>query len=61
MKKNRTSNILFCEEPLEFKKMMEIMELLKGQVDFLFHAKGSQGIVGSSNKHDNGIIISGPL
>ena len=61
VKKNCTSVILFCEDPLALKTMIGIMELLKGQVDFLFHAKGSQGIVGSSNKHDNGIIISGPL
>ena len=61
VKKNCTSVILFCEDPLALKTMIGIMELLKGQVDFLFHAKGSQGIVGSSDKHDNGIIISGPL
>lgn len=56
--KNRTSKIIFCEEPLSFKMMIGLMQQLKGKTGFLFHAKRSESIVGSDNKNEQGIFIA---
>ncbi|MEO7523565.1 MAG: glycosyltransferase family 2 protein [Ferruginibacter sp.] len=56
--KNKTSKIIFCEGPLEFKKMIEMMQQLKKKTGFLFHAKQSDSIVGSDDKNANGIFIA---
>lgn len=56
--RNKTGKIIFCESPLTYHKMIETMLLLKGKVNFLFHAANSNSIVGSDDKDDNGTIIS---
>ena len=56
--KNKASKIIFCEEPLTFKKMIELMQQLKNKTGFLFHAKRSESIVGSDNKNERGIFIA---
>ncbi|MFT3909773.1 MAG: glycosyltransferase family 2 protein [Ferruginibacter sp.] len=58
--KYKTAKIIFCEDPLSFKRMIELMEELKDEVDFLFHAKKSDSIVGSSNKNQKGVFIAKP-
>ena len=55
---NKTAKIIFCEEPVTFKKMIELMQQLKNKTGFLFHAKQSESIVGSDNKNERGIFIA---
>lgn len=54
--KNKTAKVLFCEDPLSFKSMITLMQELR--TDFLFHAKKSDSIVGSSDKNKNGVFIA---
>ncbi len=58
--KNKTGKVIFCESPLSFKKMIEVMDQLKGKVDFLFHAKQSESIIASNDKNENGFFIGRP-
>ncbi len=56
--KNKTSKIIFSDEQLSFKKIIDQVILLKGKVDFLFHAVGSNSIVGSNSKNSSGVVIA---
>lgn len=56
--KGKAAKVIFCEEPLSFKTMTELMQSLKGKVDFFFHAKKSRSIVGSGDKNSNGVVIA---
>jgi GT2 family glycosyltransferase len=61
LKQNKTGQLLFCEgEDLSFEKIIEEAGDISGKINFLFHAKGSNAIVGSSNKNAPGIIITKP-
>jgi len=50
--------VVFCEGKLTFREIIKLVETINPKIDFLFHADKSTGIVGSNNKHDQGIIIS---
>ena len=56
--KNKTSKIIFSDELLSYKKIIDLVILLKGKVDFLFHAAGSNSIVGSNSKNSSGVVIA---
>ena len=56
--RNKTGIIVFCEASLSYKKMIQVMLQLKGEVNFLFHAGNSDSIAGSNDKNDNGMIIT---
>ncbi len=55
---NKTSKIIFSDEIVSYKKIIALVILLKGKVDFLFHAAGSKSIVGSNSKNSAGIFIA---
>jgi hypothetical protein len=51
--------LIFCEGDISFKKIIELTNRFGGTLNFLFNAKGSSGIVGSSSKNAKGIFIAG--
>lgn len=59
VKHNKVEQLVFCEGDIGFKEIIRYCELLKG-ICFLFHARGSNSIVGSINKNNNGIFITMP-
>ena len=60
VKKYELEQLIFCEGELSFKKIIELTYQLSGKVNFLFHAKNSSSIVGSSSKNKKGIFIAEP-
>jgi len=56
---HQVGQVVFCEGDITFKDIIRNCQLLKG-IHFLFHAKGSNSIVGSNNKNENGIFIAMP-
>lgn len=58
IKKNSLDQLIFCEGDLSFKAIIERTEQLSAKAEFLFHANGSESIVGSSNKNENGFFIA---
>lgn len=46
--------VIFCEDELSFKSIIETIQQLVRGVRYKFHAAGSMGIVGSDNKHIGG-------
>ena len=54
----KASYLMFCEGAVDYKKIIEMAQQLKGSVDFLFHKNGSFSIVGSNYTNENGIVIS---
>jgi len=58
--KNQVKQLLFCEGELSFKKIIELIQELKGKVSFLIHSKNAHSVVGSNEKDRNGIFIALP-
>ena len=58
LKKTRVNRLIFCEGELSFKTIIEKLEQFSTRSGFLFHAKGSDSIVGSNNKNDKGFFIA---
>ncbi len=52
------SQLLFCEGDISYKTIIDLTEQLQGKCGFLFHAKKSRSIVGSSNKNKQGVFIA---
>jgi hypothetical protein len=52
------NHLIFSEGDISFKECIALIESLKKKVVFLFHAKKSRSIVGSSKKNEKGIFIA---
>jgi GT2 family glycosyltransferase len=60
IKNNNIGQLLFCEGELSYSAIIAQLENIQGKTVFLFHAAGSNSIVGSSNKNSKGIFIVKP-
>ncbi len=60
VRKHKIDQIIFCEGDLSFRDIILQVQQLKGKASFLFHAAGSNSIVGSNNKNARGIFITKP-
>ncbi len=58
IKKEKPGQLLFCEGEIEFRKIIECCNKLRGKIFFLFHANKSGCIVGSNDKNTKGIFIA---
>ncbi len=56
----KIDQLIFCEGEISFKDIILKTESLSGKVNLLFHAAGSNGIVGSNDKNARGIFIAKP-
>lgn len=52
------AQLVFSSRELSFKKIIDVMEKMAGSVNFLFHAAGSDSMVGSNDQHSKGIVIA---
>jgi O-antigen biosynthesis protein len=50
--------IVFCEDGMQFKEIIEQVQLLPHHIKNKFHATGSSSIIGSDNKDTSGNIVS---
>ena len=50
--------VIFCENGLSFKEIIDILQVLPKNIHYKFHASGSESIVGSNSKDDSGQSIS---
>ncbi|MEP6674598.1 MAG: glycosyltransferase [Ferruginibacter sp.] len=50
--------VIFCEDGLSFKEIIDMIGILPKNIRYKFHASGSSSIVGSNNKDDIGESIS---
>ncbi|RYY46643.1 MAG: glycosyltransferase family 2 protein [Chitinophagaceae bacterium] len=53
--------LIFCESDISFKETIRQVEALSPGTYFLFHAAGSESIVGSDHRNTRGLFISKPL
>lgn len=60
IRSKKIAQIIFCEADVLYKEMISSMQAMQGRVHFLFHAKGSETIIGSNEKNGNGIAIARP-
>lgn len=60
IRQHKIQQVIFCEGELSFKDIILKTEELKGKTNFLFHAAGSNSIVGSNDKNARGIFIAKP-
>ena len=58
IKKYELNQLVFCEGEISFKKIIELTSQFAGRINFLFHAKNSNSIVGSNSKNEKGIFIA---
>lgn len=58
IKKNSLEQLVFCEGELSNKTIIEKVARLSSKATFLFHAAGSESIVGSNKKNENGFFIA---
>ncbi len=58
IKAHGISQLLFCEGDISYKTIITLSEQLQGKCGFLFHAKQSRSIIGSSNKNQQGDFIA---
>jgi O-antigen biosynthesis protein len=58
IKKYPVKEIVFCEDGMLFKDIIEQVQLLPHTIKNKFHASGSSSIVGSDNKDTSGNIVS---
>ena len=58
IKKYELNQLVFCEGEISFKKIIELTGQFAGRINFLFHAKNSNSIVGSNSKNEKGIFIA---
>ena len=60
LKKHKIEQLVFCEGSLSFKSIISQAEKISGKVQLLFHAEGSNSIVGSNDKNSRGKFIFKP-
>jgi len=60
IQQHKIKQIIFCEGELSFKDVILKVADLRRKVNFLFHAAGSNSIVGSNDKNARGIFIAKP-
>ena len=60
IQQHKIKQIIFCEGELSFKDVILKVADLRNKVNFLFHAAGSNSIVGSNDKNARGIFIAKP-
>jgi GT2 family glycosyltransferase len=58
VKKYRIKEIIFCENGLSFKEIINIISELPPGIRNKFHASGSSSIVGSDSKNDSGDYVA---
>ena len=58
IKKYKPDQLIYCEDELSFKEIIRSARELSGKTNFLFHAKNSRSIVGSSSKNEKGFFIA---
>ena len=58
IKKYELDQLIFCEGALSFERIIELTGEFAGKINFLFHAKNSNSIVGSNSKNEKGIFIA---
>lgn len=58
VREHRITQLLFCSRDLSFKKIISNVETMAGKVNFLFHAAGSDSIVGSNDQQSKGVFIA---
>ncbi|MBC7866527.1 MAG: glycosyltransferase family 2 protein [Gloeobacteraceae cyanobacterium ES-bin-316] len=60
LRQNKIEQLIFCEGEISFAEIIGETRKLAGKTNLLFHAAGSNSIVGSNNKNGNGIFIAKP-
>ena len=60
IKKNEIEQLLFCEGEISYKMIIQLTEKISGKSNLLFHANGSDCIVGSNDKNIKGVFIAKP-
>ena len=60
IKQNTIGQLIICAGELSYASIISMVENIGGKTIFLFHASGSNSIVGSSDKNARGIFISEP-
>ncbi len=58
IRKHKVGEIIFCEDGLSFKEIINVIQQLPGNVKYMFHAKGSDSIVSSDSKNESGEYLS---
>ena len=58
LKKYAIKEVIFCEDGLSYKEIIDRMQTLPANVRFKFHSSGSSSIVGSESKDNSGESIS---
>jgi hypothetical protein len=58
IRKKRIGKIILCENDLSYKSIIQVMEKLKGKVDFFIHSDKSDSIIGSNDKNSNGVFMA---
>ena len=57
IRKKRIGKMILCENELSYKSIIQVMEILKGKVDFFIHSNNSDSIIGSNDKNTNGVFM----
>lgn len=60
IRKHSIEQLIFCEGEQSFKMIIQQAEKISFETEMLFHANGSNSIVGSSNKNRRGKFIAKP-
>ncbi len=58
VKKYDVNELIFCEGEISFKEIIEKLQQIPPQTGCMFHAQGSDSIVGSNSKNEKGVFIS---
>lgn len=61
LSQHKIDQLVFCEGEQSFKMIIQQVETVPGKVQLLFHAAGSNSMVGSNNKNTRGKFIAKPL
>jgi len=57
-RKYELDDLVFCEGPMAFSEIIDAIRTHRGKLDFFIQAEGSDSIVGSNNKNENGVVIA---
>lgn len=57
-KRYELDDLLFCEGTMSFAEIIETIRKHRGLLHFFIHAAGSDSIVGSNQKNENGTVIT---
>ncbi len=60
LQQHKIEQLIFCEGEMSFGDIISKADSLSGKVNFLFHAAGSNSIVGSGDKNRRGLFIAKP-